>query len=419
MVVGQTTSHGSIDRLAARLRALNGAGGAPGDMASLDSALEELRVTEEALVAARDEADRERERYYEMFEFAPDPYLVTTRSGSITEANRAATLFLGVGGNFVIGKPLSVYVHRDDRVLFAHLLTRMRQTLRGEWTLRIRPRSGDERVAHVTAGAVRKEDGELAAIRWMIRDVTDQHRAQRELLAGRKRIRDMASKLALVEEQERRQIANDIHDHISQSLAVVKLRLGLLSTTVPAEQRPSVDDLRGVLAHVIAQTRTLTFELSPTVLYELGLGPAIEWLLEQRSGCGIELKLHDQIDGTPLRREVSITLFRAIRELLANLIKHSGARVAHVDLDADQRSVRAEVRDDGAGFDVKQALSRKPQEQGLGLANIRERLEHLGGSMQIDSAPGQGTRIQLMIPTTRAKRRMKSGRPHADERNDC
>lgn len=411
--------HASIDRLAERLHLLHGNGEvAATDFASLDATLEELRVTQEALILAKDEADRERARYYELFELAPDPYLVTTSSGRIEEANQAAAAFLGFRGNWIIGKPLSLYVHADDRLLFAHMLRRMREKIRGEWTLQITPRDGKARIVHVTAGAVRGLGEKSSAIRWIIRDVSEQHRVERELRSGRRRLRSLTSKLALVEEQERRRIANDIHDHISQSLAAAKLRLGMMREAVPPSHQPALDGVRAMLSQVIAQTRSLIFELSPTVLYELGLGAAIEWLLEQRAGYGIEFRFQNESKGLRLRRDVAITLFQAVRELLANIIKHSGATGATLRMADDGKSVRINVRDDGAGFDVAETLARKPQETGLGLASMRERIEHLSGTVQITSAAGAGTEVSLQVPLKRASKPLNTRRTHATSRDD-
>lgn len=409
-------AHGqeSIDRLAERLQSLHGAGQvADTDLASLDAALEELRVTQEALMLAKDEADGERARYFELFEFAPDPYVVTTPTGRIREANRAAAVFLGICDQWIVDKPLSPYVHADDRVLFAHVLRRMRETLRGEWVLRMNPRGGEARIAHVTAGAVREADDRTTAIRWIIRDISEQHRAERELRASRRRVRLMASKLALVEERERRRIANDIHDHISQSLAVAKLRLGMMREALSTSHTHALDEVRNLLSEVIAQTRTLTFELSPMVLYELGLGAAIEWLLEQRAGYGIKLDFHNEAPDLRLKRDTAITLFQAVREALANIIKHSGATRATFRLFHDDDNVRVEVEDNGTGFHVEETLSRRPQETGLGLVSMRERIVHLGGSVEIQSAPGSGTRVCLAVPLNRAKKARKTRRTYA------
>ena len=383
------------------------------DSASLDAMLEELRVTQEALVLAKDEADRERGRYYEIFEFAPDPYLVTTPTGRIHEANQAAAAFLGIRDSWILDKPLSLYVDRDDRIHLAHVLRRMREILRGEWVIRMCPRGGEARVAHVTAGAVRESGDKTTAIRWMIRDVTEQQRAERDLRASRRSVRLMASKLALVEEQERRRIATDIHDHISQSLAVAKLRLGMLRASLPPAHQPALDEVRTLLSAAIDQTRSLTFELSPAVLYELGLGAAIEWLLEQRSGCGMTFEFHDESKGLRLKRDTAITLFQAVREVLANIIKHSGASRARFRLAHDERGVRVDAEDDGSGFSVEEAFSRKPQEMGLGLVSMRERIEHLGGSIDVQSGPGEGTRISLSVPLNRAAKRTPTRRSHA------
>ena len=387
-------------------------GGSPEGVLELSTALEELSAAQDELLAARSEAETQRSRYRDLFEFAPDGYLVTGPRGRIEEANQAATQLLNVPTLYILSKPLSVFVHSSDRPLLAAALARMKTASREEWTVTLAPRNSPARIAHVTAGAMRRWGGELEAIRWIIRDVTDQTLAQTALRASRERIRSMASQLALAEEQERRRIATEIHDHISQSLAVAKLRLGMLRSTLSPEQLKGIDEVRDLLSQVIAQSRSLTFELSPTVLYELGLGAAIEWLIEQRSNYGVRIEFENKAPTIQLKHDLSVTVFQAVRELLANIVKHAKATQATVQMSRLGETLIIDVNDNGIGFYPPEQLRRRVGETSLGLFSVQERLDHLGGKTNIDSALGQGTRVRLTIPLESRKPSPKRKKRH-------
>lgn len=388
------------------------------EVEELQSALEELKAAQDELMTARTDAEAQRTRYHDLFQFAPDGYLVTDLYGRISEANQAACALLNRRPNFILDKPFPIYVDTEDRARLRVELCRLRKKDRLELRVRLLPRGKAPVDTQVTAGAVRNWLGEVSAVRWIIRDVTKRKRAEEDLLKNRRGLQLMTSKIALVEEQERRRIANDIHDHIGQSLALAKLRLGLLREKIGGEQQAELDEIRNLLSKTIGQVRSLTFELSPTVLYELGLGAAIEWLIEQRAACGVAFSFHNQAPDQSLRPEVQITLFQTIRELLANVIKHAAARSCAVSLLQRDEEVVVEVEDDGAGFDPVATLARRPRDNSLGLFSVQERLAHLKGRVHIDSAPGHGTRVQLVVPLRPRKKVRKREVRHATERAD-
>jgi PAS domain S-box-containing protein len=373
----------------------------------LTAALEELRVSQDELIAARVEAETQRSRYQDLFEMAPDGYVVTGPRGRIAEANRAAAQLFNIRGDFLLDKPLSIFIHREDRAILATRLNRLKSIDWDEGTLRLSPRGDNERTAHVTARAVRRWGGELEAVRWILRDVTEQRNAEDALRASREHIRNMASKITLAEEQERRRIAGEIHDHISQSLAVAKLRLGMLRESLSGEQLKAVDDVRKLLSQVLVQSRSLTFELSPAVLYELGLAAAIEWLIEQRANYGVKFEFRNDSTDFQIRRDVAVILFQSVRELLTNILKHARATQASIRISKSGSEVIIDIEDDGVGFNLPEQLSRRARNTSVGLFSVHERLDHLGGRAAIDTTPGKGTRIRLSAPLQPARRTRK------------
>jgi signal transduction histidine kinase len=185
----------------------------------------------------------------------------------------------------------------------------------------------------------------------------------------------------------------------------------LLSSTGLAEQ---VDEIRELLEKTIHCTRTLAFDLSPPVLYDLGLGSALGWLAEQiQQEHGIVIHLEDDNQTRTMSNEVRVILFRAVRELLMNIVKHAQARKATISIGRAGDNVRIRVEDDGVGFSGLKNDRTLAGIGGFGLFSIRERLEELGGQTEVESAPGQGTRVTLMAslsPSSEEERRRRRRR---------
>jgi signal transduction histidine kinase len=182
---------------------------------------------------------------------------------------------------------------------------------------------------------------------------------------------------------------------------VAKLRLGMLREGAAAGQAPVVDEVRELVSESLRQTKSLTFELSPAVLYELGLGPALERLVEQRSRHGVAMRFVNKAPDVRLPRNTQIFLYQAVRELLANVIKHSRASAAAVTMKMCGTALAVEVEDDGKGFDLDERLTQRLRNENFGLFSLRERLEQTGGKMEIDTAPGRGTRVLITVATKR------------------
>ena len=152
----------------------------------------------------------------------------------------------------------------------------------------------------------------------------------------------------------------------------------------------------------IHDTRSLIFELSPPILYELGLEPAVEWLVERlEERVGIAGTFQGDRAAKPLAQDLQVALFQAVRELLENVGKHARATRFEVTLARDGQRIRMQIEDDGVGFDPA-VLSSSPPGKGYGLFNIKERLGLLGGTLEIESNPGAGTRVLLSAPLAAA-----------------
>lgn len=244
---------------------------------------------------------------------------------------------------------------------------------------------------------VEERTRELAGVNKALwEEIGHRRRAQAELVDHQTRLRDLASEVVLAEQRERRRLAQHLHDQIGQVLALAQIRLGRLRQLGAAESM--CDSLEGLLEEAIARTRSITCELSPPVLYELGLEPAVQWLAEQSSRQGgVPVTVEREGEAAAVSADVRVTLFQTVRELLANVVKHAGASRATVSLRWTAGGVAVTVTDDGVGFDPA-AVSRRAVSDSFGLFSIRERLRHLGGKMDVDTAPGRGSRITVWLP---------------------
>ena len=247
----------------------------------------------------------------------------------------------------------------------------------------------------------------LQAIGERIADLVELDAAQKALGTYQDELRSLASQLAITEERERREIATYLHDRIGQELALMKLRLESLRGHArdDADNR-TIDQVCEIAAGVLAKTRTLMFEISPPILHELGLLPALEWLADtMRAQHGLAV----EIDAEPVsvvEEDLRALLFRSTHELLTNVVRHARATKATVLVRAPEGSLRIEVHDDGQGYDPA-TLPAVGATGGFGLFSIRERLAHIGGHLDMQSGSGRGTRAILEAPVAATRK----GRP--------
>lgn len=221
-------------------------------------------------------------------------------------------------------------------------------------------------------------------------------RLEHEVAERTASLRRLASEVTLTEERERRRLAADLHDHLGQGLALIKLRLQRLQgdAALGGHDR-ALAELVALSDQAIRYTRGLTFELSPPILYELGLGPALEWLGEdaaRRHGLAVSVR---EPARAPLPDDLKVMLWKSARELLHNVVKHAQASRVEIRLAARDGRMVVEVEDDGHGFDF--AAARRDAGDRFGLFSIEERLRQLGGCLQVDTAPGRGTRARLEV----------------------
>ena len=221
----------------------------------------------------------------------------------------------------------------------------------------------------------------------------------RRIQAYQKQLRRLASELSLAEARERREIASDLHDHIGQALAFVTQKVtSLRGNAVFSGMEEDFSEILDILEQTIRYTRDLTVEISPPILYELGLAAAIDWLADRVSRrYKLKVTVIQSGDQPDIDENIRVFIFKAIQELLNNVARHAKARQAKIHTDWGTDNFTITVSDDGCGFDSS-SFAGDLSRNCFGLFSIRERLSYIGGRLTIDSSPGKGTRIEIVAP---------------------
>ena len=198
-------------------------------------------------------------------------------------------------------------------------------------------------------------------------------------------------------EEEVRRIAHTVHDEAGQLLVAVRLALSDLARDLRPAIQDRLEEVTGLLNQVEEQLRRVSHELRPTILDDLGLVPALEFLAGGISKrAKIAICVESSLDNR-LSQAVETPVYRIVQEALTNITKHSKAKKVRIQLQRDAGKLCCSIHDDGVGFDVSAVLSRRGQ-RGLGLVGIQERLNAMGGTLRIQSATGQGTQLLITIP---------------------
>jgi len=221
---------------------------------------------------------------------------------------------------------------------------------------------------------------------------------ERQLRERTEQLELMVAEVSAAEERERRAIATDLHDDLVQLLNVIALRIETIAKAHGgATLQEHLDGLRELVRKCNDSTRSLALQLSPPVLEQLGLVPALAWLAdEMRRLHGLNVVLVDDDAPKPLGHVERAMLFRAVRELLINVARHAAVSQATVETVRRQDRMVITVSDTGAGFTPEAVLASAGRT--LGLSSVRERLALLGGAVEIASREGDGTAVTLTLP---------------------
>jgi len=363
----------------------------PGEIRELLHEMEvqkvELQIQNDQLRDSQQEAEEARDRYRELYESAPVGFLTLDASGAITEANRFVSRLLDAPPARLAGQKLSALVtarhqdrwHRARRRILSGGVTGL--------TLDLELVSAKGRTILVQlAGLAFGGDGIAPrGVRVAITDMTALRKSERDLRAA-------AAAVSMAEEGERRKLASDLHDDAGQILSLTALKLAaLIEGSEPARAGP-ICEVADLVAHTRRRISSLSFQLSPPLLHDLGLVAALGWLREDlEQSYGLQVAIADRCE-LELDEVARVTFFRVVRELLFNVAKHAGVKAASVRIWSERRIACVAVEDAGVG------LPPESSRHGFGLLALRERLEHLGGTLETRSTPGGGATVVATLP---------------------
>lgn len=240
-------------------------------------------------------------------------------------------------------------------------------------------------------------------------DSTARQRAEEALREGEQRLRSyretlrqLATELSLTEEKTRRGIAVELHDRIGYSLArVLEGVRGLQALSADPVLQRRGNELGGDIQRIIRDTRTMTFEISSPLLYEVGLGAAVESLAEHLlEGNGLDFSFSEEGMDVAETMDVRVLLYQMVREVFVNVVKHAGATKVRIVIQKGRDRIQILVEDNGRGFSPEKHMEQAAKRKSFGLFSIRERLRALGGALQIDAGQGKGTSVLLQAPFT-------------------
>jgi PAS domain S-box-containing protein len=341
-----------------------------------------------------------------MVEAAPNGMIMVGQDGKIVLANAQMEKLFGYAMGEMLRQTVEMLV--PERFRLQHPLHR--HDFFGRPAIRLmaagrelfaRRKDGSEFPVEIGVSPVRTDEGQFVLA--SIIDITQRTEAERGLRENQRELRVLTGRLLQAQESERRRIARELHDDLSQGLALLSVQLDLLGqkpTESSAQLAEQMHDLSDQVKQLSSSVHDLSRQLHPTKLEQLGLVAAVSGLckeLSQSHDLRIEFLHHNVPEG--IVADTALCLYRIAQEALRNVIKHSGAQSADVELSGDADAICLRIADDGTGFDSKSVDGTG----GLGLVSMRERLRLVRGEIAINSHPSGGTRIEVRVPMPAAE----------------
>ncbi len=401
--VRQVAHAGGCEQLLCRLPVV----GRPADLEVRvlpGAALDQRRVLVVArdcteLRALRQSAEAHEARYRGLLDNIDDVIYEIAADGTLIYASPGVARY-GWSPDEVLGRCYLEFVRAEDRERVARELAAVRATGVASGTVfGIVARDGSPYWVEAHGRPARDTRGVAGVAVGVLRDVTERRRQEDELRRQAQELRALASELVVSQEQERRSVAQDMHDGLCQTLVLAQLKLHALAGEAARVSADSLGEIGALLAQAEQQARLATRLVSPSMLYDLGLRPAAEWLAEEMGRAyGLTVRIGGSLTGGDTLSEATrVLVYRCLRELLVNVARHSGVLVAELDLSVVGSRLVARVSDRGRGVDLSRLAGQQVGGR-FGLMGIGERLRHLGGELELRSGQGQGLAVTLSLP---------------------
>ncbi|QIA09341.1 PAS domain S-box protein [Draconibacterium halophilum] len=302
----------------------------------------------------------------------------------------------------LLGKKSCTFFHPKDTQLVVadSYWNRLKSGLSISLNYRFISKDGEYEWMESKRQPVFNNKNELVKIVSTSRTITERIEREQEIENYHKTLKKLTTEISLVEEKQRKEIAVNIHDHLSQLLVVSKMKLtDILSEISNSNTQTELKTVVNYISEALENTRKITFDLSPPILYELGLIETMHWLVEKiQNEHPIETVFITSLEELELSESNLILIFRIIQELVNNTVKHARADFLKIKIDVTDNLLQIDVADDGVGFNVNALPKAKIGKGGFGLFTIRERVQNLDGNISIYSEKGKGTQVEIFVP---------------------
>ena len=380
----------------------------------------ELEMQNAQLAGTQAELEKSREKYADLFDFAPIGYVSLDENGLVLEANLTVATLLGVERRRLINSPFQVHVVLADRDQFRDHLQKISRTGKHDrCELRLKAKSGSEFFAQLDALCI-ETDGRVS-YRTAVTDISERMRVQEDLREASSMLelrvdertaeleranvdlRGIPARLLAAQEEERKRIGSELHDSIGQTLAAIKFRiemiLKLLDDGDPETAIRHLEQFIPVLQRSIEETRTIYMGLRPSMLDSLGVLATFEWFRGEfmKLYPRIHVEFETGLEEAQIPEKLKISIFRITQEALNNIAKYSKAEWVDLSLTKQDAAIELVITDDGIGMDLAYIL-KTATAKSLGLTGMKERAELSGGNLSIESKPGRGTVVRASWP---------------------
>lgn len=346
--------------------------------------------------------------YQTIVENAHDAIWTVDTQGNFMFVNRRGEEIGGYKLSELAGKNFAPLIHPDDlpgvKDLFLKILEG--ESNGAEFEARLYTKDREIHLLSLSSAPIYK-NGRVIGLLGIGKDITEHRKAEDALRESEKQLRYLSSQLLTAEETERRRISKELHDELGGALTVLKLRLSFIKKGLKRDQvtiKEECETISQYVDQVIENVRRLSRDLTPSILEDVGLSAAIHWLI---ANSNKNYHTNMTLDGVDIDHLFSpnaqIIIYRILQEALTNIGKHAQARNASVMIKGYEDGVSFSIEDDGVGFDPLRAATVNPNERGLGLAIMDERARMLGGSLEIWSEEGKGTRIFFHVPLKKGR----------------
>lgn len=328
-------------------------------------------------------------------------FVINPENRSVILANEVASELFGYKRKELIGmNTADLHVNNEMYKNFAEKSDpQLNQRGLFQIEYKMKRKNGEVFETENTVTAIQDKKGWRQGVVSVVRDITARKNAERQLEKYQESLKQLTIELSLSEEKQRKEIASNIHDHLSQSLVVSKMNLKeMLSGSKDDHFRTQIEITYKLITEALNNSRKITYDLSPPVLYELGIIETMHWLTEKiASENKIRTSFHSEFDEIKLPDSELILLFRIIQELMYNSVKHANANKISINFFKSGKDLHIVLEDDGKGFNTSK-LSDNSKRNGFGIFAVKERIKNLSGTFSIKSAPGKGCRSEIFIP---------------------